>query len=132
MITNTRVTFPYNTLVVYSKKTEHYLHVPCSYVDHPARCRLSIPSPIPLKVFARDADVGMNGDLDYSIRTGKGKKGRFKIHPKTGQVYSNKAFPPSKTFDLMVSVNIPQNSRVKSDPMLRSLPLTQARIIITG
>ncbi|XP_050721222.1 fat-like cadherin-related tumor suppressor homolog [Eriocheir sinensis] len=46
----------------------------------------------------------MNGDLDYSIRTGKGKKGRFKIHPKTGQVYSNKAFPPSKTFDLMIQV----------------------------
>ncbi|XP_050700748.1 fat-like cadherin-related tumor suppressor homolog [Eriocheir sinensis] len=56
------------------------------------------------RVFARDADVGMNGDLDYSIRTGKGKKGRFKIHPKTGQVYSNKAFPPSKTFDLMIQV----------------------------
>ncbi|XP_050706211.1 fat-like cadherin-related tumor suppressor homolog [Eriocheir sinensis] len=46
----------------------------------------------------------MNGDLDYSIRTGMGKKGRFKIHPKTGQVYSNKAFPPSKTFDLMIQV----------------------------
>ncbi|XP_050704703.1 fat-like cadherin-related tumor suppressor homolog [Eriocheir sinensis] len=46
----------------------------------------------------------MNGDLDYSIRTGKGKKGRFKIHPKTGQVFSNKAFPPSKTFDLMIQV----------------------------
>ncbi|XP_050720733.1 fat-like cadherin-related tumor suppressor homolog [Eriocheir sinensis] len=46
----------------------------------------------------------MNGDLDYSIRTGKGKKGRFKIHPKTGQVFSNKAFSPSKTFDLMIQV----------------------------
>ncbi|XP_063862581.1 fat-like cadherin-related tumor suppressor homolog isoform X4 [Scylla paramamosain] len=54
------------------------------------------------RVFARDADVGMNGDLDYSIKTGKNKKGRFKIHPKTGQVYSNKAFPPSKTFELMI------------------------------
>ncbi|MPC63276.1 hypothetical protein E2C01_057372 [Portunus trituberculatus] len=54
------------------------------------------------KVFARDADAGMNGDLDYSINSGKNKKGRFKIHPKTGQVYSNKAFPPSKTFELMM------------------------------
>lgn len=66
-----------------------------------------------LKVFARDADVGMNGDLDYSIKTGRGKKGRFKIHPKTGQVYSNKAFPPSKTFDLMVSENMPYYIPVK-------------------
>ncbi|XP_071532452.1 fat-like cadherin-related tumor suppressor homolog isoform X3 [Panulirus ornatus] len=54
------------------------------------------------RVFAKDADTGMNGDLDYSIKTGKGKKGRFKIHPKTGQVYTNKAFTPAKTFDLMV------------------------------
>ncbi|KAK3890390.1 hypothetical protein Pcinc_005674 [Petrolisthes cinctipes] len=44
----------------------------------------------------------MNGDLNYSIKTSKGKKGRFKIHPKTGQVYTNKALSPGKTFDLMV------------------------------
>ncbi|KAK4302799.1 hypothetical protein Pmani_025146 [Petrolisthes manimaculis] len=44
----------------------------------------------------------MNGDMNYSIKTSKGKKGRFKIHPKTGQVYTNKALSPGKTFDLMV------------------------------
>ncbi|KAK8746409.1 hypothetical protein OTU49_017006, partial [Cherax quadricarinatus] len=54
------------------------------------------------RVFARDADAGINSDLDYSIKTSKGKKGRFKIHPKTGQVYTNKAFTPGKTFDLMI------------------------------
>ncbi|XP_064099968.1 fat-like cadherin-related tumor suppressor homolog isoform X2 [Macrobrachium nipponense] len=53
------------------------------------------------RVFARDADTGMNADLDYSIKTGRGK-GRFKIHPKTGQVYTKKAFTPGQTFDLMV------------------------------
>lgn len=53
------------------------------------------------KVFAKDIDVGMNADLDYSIKTGKGK-GRFKIHPKTGQVFTSKAFAPGQTFDIMV------------------------------
>ncbi|ROT76207.1 hypothetical protein C7M84_005215, partial [Penaeus vannamei] len=52
-------------------------------------------------VFAKDIDVGMNADLDYSIKTGKGK-GRFKIHPKTGQVFTSKAFAPGQTFDIMV------------------------------
>lgn len=53
------------------------------------------------RVFAKDIDVGMNADLDYSIKTGKGK-GRFKIHPKTGQVFTSKAFAPGQTFDIMV------------------------------
>lgn len=53
------------------------------------------------KVFAKDTDVGINADLDYSIRAGKGK-GRFKIHPKTGQVFTSKAFTPGQTFDIMV------------------------------
>ena len=57
------------------------------------------------QVFARDADIGSNSDLDYSIKGGKGAKGknRFKIHPKTGQVYTTKGFVPDQTFDLMVS-----------------------------
>ncbi|XP_042236772.1 protocadherin Fat 1-like, partial [Homarus americanus] len=54
------------------------------------------------RVFARDADAGMNGDIDYSIKSGKGKKGRFKIHPKTGQVYTNKAFTHDMIFNLMI------------------------------
>ncbi|XP_076064277.1 fat-like cadherin-related tumor suppressor homolog, partial [Oratosquilla oratoria] len=53
------------------------------------------------RVFAMDADTGLNSDLDYSIQTRRGK-GRFKIHPKTGQVYSNKSFMPGQTFNLVI------------------------------
>lgn len=55
------------------------------------------------QVLAHDMDVGPYGDLDYSIKSGRGK-GRFKVHPKTGVVYSQKPFQPGQEFDLMVSI----------------------------
>ncbi|KAK3850814.1 hypothetical protein Pcinc_042505 [Petrolisthes cinctipes] len=56
------------------------------------------------KVFARDDDEGMNGELTHSLRTGRGatRRGRFKIHPSTGQVYTSVPLTAGATFNLMV------------------------------
>jgi protocadherin Fat 1/2/3 len=46
-------------------------------------------------VIAYDKDVGPNADIDYSIKSGRGH-GRFKIHPKTGMISSDKEFHEGK------------------------------------
>ncbi|XP_046394541.1 fat-like cadherin-related tumor suppressor homolog isoform X2 [Ischnura elegans] len=53
------------------------------------------------QVLAFDQDVGQNGEITYSIKSGRGK-GKFKIHPKTGVVYAQRGFQPSQEFDLLV------------------------------
>lgn len=54
------------------------------------------------QVLAYDKDIGPNGDLEYSLKSGRGK-GKFKIHPKTGMIYSQKGFQAGQEFDLLVS-----------------------------
>ena len=54
------------------------------------------------RVIAFDPDVGDNADIDYSIKSGKGN-GRFKIHPKTGMIYSERDFTVGSRYDLAVS-----------------------------
>jgi protocadherin Fat 1/2/3 len=51
---------------------------------------------------AQDEDIGKNGKIQYSIKSGKGK-GKFKIHPDTGMVYSQKGFEAGQEFDMIVS-----------------------------
>ena len=53
------------------------------------------------RVVAYDRDVGPNGDVDYSIKDNKGN--RFKIHPKTGTIYSQKRFERGENYDIVVS-----------------------------
>ncbi|KAK6637236.1 hypothetical protein RUM44_007650 [Polyplax serrata] len=54
-----------------------------------------------LCVLAYDKDSGPNADIEYSIKSGK-SKGKFKIHPKTGIVYSQKSLAPGQDYEFMV------------------------------
>ena len=52
-------------------------------------------------MIAFDADEGDNAEISYSIvseRVGD----RFKIHPRTGVIYSQKEFTKGMTYDLLV------------------------------
>lgn len=49
-----------------------------------------------------DKDVGQNGEIDYSVKSGRGK-GKFGIHPQTGVVYAQKEFSSGEEYDLLVS-----------------------------
>ncbi|XP_014210543.1 fat-like cadherin-related tumor suppressor homolog [Copidosoma floridanum] len=53
------------------------------------------------RVLAHDADTGNNGKIQYSIKSGKGK-GKFKIHPDTGMVYSRREFEAGQEFDMII------------------------------
>lgn len=55
-----------------------------------------------VQVLAYDQDIGPNGDIEYSIKSGRGK-GKFKIHPKTGVVYSQRGFQAGQEYDLVVN-----------------------------
>lgn len=54
------------------------------------------------QVLAYDQDIGPNGELQYSIKSGRGI-GKFKIHPRTGVVYSQRGFTAGQEYDLRVS-----------------------------
>ncbi|XP_054259787.1 fat-like cadherin-related tumor suppressor homolog [Macrosteles quadrilineatus] len=54
-----------------------------------------------IRVLATDKDSGSNADIEYSIKTGRGK-GRFHIHPEMGVIYSHKPFSVGQEFELMV------------------------------
>ncbi|XP_048512093.1 fat-like cadherin-related tumor suppressor homolog isoform X4 [Athalia rosae] len=54
-----------------------------------------------LRVLANDRDVGANGEIQYSIKGGRGK-GKFKIHPTTGMVYSQRGFEAGQEYELMI------------------------------
>ncbi|XP_058804510.1 fat-like cadherin-related tumor suppressor homolog isoform X2 [Phymastichus coffea] len=54
------------------------------------------------RALAHDKDIGKNGQIQYSIKSGKGK-GKFKIHPHTGMVYSQKGgFEVGQDFDMII------------------------------
>lgn len=54
-----------------------------------------------IQVLAHDKDVGENGRVQYSIKNGRGK-GKFKIHPTTGMVYSSRGFEPGQEYEMLV------------------------------
>ena len=56
------------------------------------------------RVVAMDPDEGMNADVDYSINKAGKSGGRFKIHPKTGMITSQKAFEAGQQYDVTVSL----------------------------
>ncbi|XP_029031863.2 fat-like cadherin-related tumor suppressor homolog isoform X7 [Osmia bicornis bicornis] len=53
------------------------------------------------RVLANDKDVGDNGKIQYSIKGGRGK-GKFKIHPTTGMVYSQRGFEAGQEYEMMI------------------------------
>ncbi|CAL4107052.1 unnamed protein product, partial [Meganyctiphanes norvegica] len=71
-------------------------------VNIPARSKTRSKQQI-FSVLAVDNDFGVNSALEYRIKTGRVK--RFKIHPTTGQVYSNRAFKTGQSFKLVVEVH---------------------------
>ena len=54
------------------------------------------------RVIAFDADAGDNAVISYSIVSDRSSD-RFKIHPRTGVIYSQKEFIKGMSFDLLVS-----------------------------
>ncbi|XP_054014590.1 fat-like cadherin-related tumor suppressor homolog isoform X2 [Hylaeus anthracinus] len=60
----------------------------------------SIEKPL-FQVLANDKDIGENGKIQYSIKGGRGK-GKFKIHPTTGMVYSQRGFEAGQEYEMMI------------------------------
>lgn len=52
-------------------------------------------------MLAIDRDIGENGRVTYSIKSGKGKA-KFRINPDTGVVYAAKPFEPFTEYDISV------------------------------
>ncbi|XP_066592660.1 fat-like cadherin-related tumor suppressor homolog isoform X2 [Prorops nasuta] len=53
------------------------------------------------QVLANDEDIGDNGKITYSIKAGRGK-GKFKIHPTTGMVYSQRSFEAGQEYEMLI------------------------------
>lgn len=65
------------------------------------------------QVLAIDKDEGINSNVDYIITEGDMTK--FKIHLKSGSIYSRKTFRPGQTFELMIKASdngTPQRSSI--------------------
>lgn len=56
-----------------------------------------------VQVLAVDRDKGLNGLLQYSIKSGRGKS-RFSIHPETGMVFTLHTLTSGQEYDLMVTI----------------------------
>ena len=54
------------------------------------------------QVIALDGDTGANGDIKYAIAPGRASD-HFRIHPKTGMIYSQREFLRDSIFDLKVT-----------------------------
>ncbi|XP_076376857.1 FAT atypical cadherin kugelei isoform X4 [Megalopta genalis] len=53
------------------------------------------------RVLADDRDIGDNGKIQYSIKGGR-SKGKFRIHPTTGMVYSQRGFEAGQEFEMLI------------------------------
>ncbi|XP_014488108.1 PREDICTED: fat-like cadherin-related tumor suppressor homolog [Dinoponera quadriceps] len=53
------------------------------------------------QVLAKDQDIGENGRIQYSIKSGRGK-GKFKIHPTTGMVYSQRGLEADQEYEMLI------------------------------
>uniref|UniRef100_A0A1Y1MVJ3 Fat-like cadherin-related tumor suppressor homolog n=1 Tax=Photinus pyralis TaxID=7054 RepID=A0A1Y1MVJ3_PHOPY len=60
----------------------------------------SLDAPV-FQVLAYDKDSGANGEIRYSIKSGKGRT-KFKIDSITGVVYAQKGFEPGQEYELNV------------------------------
>ncbi|XP_021704618.1 fat-like cadherin-related tumor suppressor homolog isoform X2 [Aedes aegypti] len=67
-----------------------------------------------LRVLATDQDIGENGRVTYSIKSGRGKAKKFRIDPDTGIIYAAKTFEVDTEYDLMVKAEdngVPKKSQ---------------------
>jgi protocadherin Fat 1/2/3 len=71
-----------------------------SPLHHLSFSLLSLSFIAPLQVLAFDKDIGENGRITYSIKSGKGKA-KFRIHPESGVVYAAKALDQD-SYDLVI------------------------------
>ncbi|XP_055629291.1 fat-like cadherin-related tumor suppressor homolog isoform X3 [Toxorhynchites rutilus septentrionalis] len=55
-----------------------------------------------LRVLATDQDIGENGRVTYSIKSGRGKAKKFRIDPDTGIIYAARTFEVDTEYDLLV------------------------------
>lgn len=53
------------------------------------------------QIQATDSDIGDNGKISYSIKSGKGKN-KFRINPDTGEVYVVKQLDPEGEYELII------------------------------
>ncbi|XP_076298680.1 FAT atypical cadherin kugelei isoform X2 [Lasioglossum baleicum] len=53
------------------------------------------------RVLADDKDIGDNGKIQYSIKGGR-SKGKFRIHPTTGMVYSQRGFEAGQEYEMLI------------------------------
>ncbi|XP_055595283.1 fat-like cadherin-related tumor suppressor homolog isoform X3 [Uranotaenia lowii] len=67
-----------------------------------------------LRVLATDQDIGENGRVTYSIKSGRGKAKKFRIDPDTGVIYAAKTFEVDSEYDLLVKAEdngVPKRSQ---------------------
>ncbi|XP_038113282.1 fat-like cadherin-related tumor suppressor homolog isoform X3 [Culex quinquefasciatus] len=67
-----------------------------------------------LRVLATDQDMGENGRVTYSIKSGRGKAKKFRIDPDTGIIYAAKSFEVDTEYDLLVKAEdsgVPKKSQ---------------------
>lgn len=55
-------------------------------------------------MLAFDKDIGANGEVIYSIKSGKGKA-KFRVDSSTGVVYGQKGFEAGQEYELSVSLH---------------------------
>lgn len=63
---------------------------------------------------AFDRDTGENGRVEYSLMETASTKGRFRIHPHSGIIYSQKSLSAGQEFSFSVSVKLHSHSHVQS------------------
>ncbi|XP_059483774.1 fat-like cadherin-related tumor suppressor homolog isoform X2 [Neocloeon triangulifer] len=66
-----------------------------------------------LRVLAFDADSGRNGEIEYSIKSGRGK-GKFRIHPQTGEIFAHRGMQVGQDYDILVKATdhgVPRRSQ---------------------
>ncbi|XP_055629293.1 fat-like cadherin-related tumor suppressor homolog isoform X5 [Toxorhynchites rutilus septentrionalis] len=68
-------------------------------VQIPANAKIDQPL---FQVLATDQDIGENGRVTYSIKSGRGKAKKFRIDPDTGIIYAARTFEVDTEYDLLV------------------------------
>ncbi|XP_045031201.1 fat-like cadherin-related tumor suppressor homolog isoform X3 [Daphnia magna] len=70
------------------------IQIPASVISH--------PESVVLQVEAFDRDTGENGRVEYSLMETASTKGRFRIHPHSGIIYSQKSLSAGQEFSFSV------------------------------
>lgn len=71
------------------------------YTEQMPYVKMSLFYLIPFQVLAIDRDLGENGRVIYSIKSGKGKA-KFRINADTGVIYAAKPFETDAEYEILV------------------------------